>query len=160
MGVIMLYTRLTKKALHIMFNTHRDQLDKGALPYVFHPFEVAEQMDDEVSVCVALLHDTIEDGKITPEYLDSVGFSEEIVDAVVLLTHKKGVPYDKYIKRIKHNPLAKKVKIADLRHNSNTDRLEQVTDETKERLEKYARAIEVLEGEDINEDDTFKDLTV
>ena len=151
----MLYTHLTKKALHIMFNTHRDQLDKGCLPYVFHPFEVAEQMDDEASVCVALLHDTIEDGKITPEYLDSAGFPEEIVNAVVLLTHKKGVPYDTYIKRIKHNSLATKVKIADLKHNSNTDRLEAVTDEVKERLEKYARSIEVLEGEDIDEDDIF-----
>lgn len=153
----MLYTRLTKKALNIMFETHKDQLDKGGLPYVFHPFEIAEQMDGEASVCVALLHDTIEDGKITPEYLDSAGFSEEIVDAVVLLTHKKGVPYDTYIKRIKHNPLATRVKVADLKHNLITSRLDAVTDEDKKRLTKYEQAI--IELEKANERDAnFIDL--
>ena len=154
----MLYTRLTKKALNIMFGIHKDQLDKGGLPYVFHPFEVANMMDDEDSTCVALLHDVIEDGNISAEELENIGFSKEVVDAVVLLTHRKSTPYFPYIKRIKSNLLATKVKLADLKHNLNTARLDVVTDEDKRRLEKYAQAIEELEAEDADEDENFIDL--
>ena len=57
----MLYTNLTKKALKISFQAHKNQLDKSGIPYVYHPFHLAEQMDDEYSVCVALLHDVVED---------------------------------------------------------------------------------------------------
>lgn len=62
--LIMIYTCLTKKALRISFNTHKDQIDKSGLPYIYHPFHIAEKMDDESSVCVALLHDVVEDCNI------------------------------------------------------------------------------------------------
>lgn len=128
-----------------MFSVHKDQLDKGGLPYAFHPFEVAEQMDDEPSVCVALLHDVIEDGNITPEYLRDAGFSKEIVEAVKLLSHEKNKPYFSYIKEIKSNPLATKVKLADLKHNSNTARLDVIEEKDRKRLAKYEKAIQELE---------------
>ena len=61
----MLYTSLTKKALTLCFEAHKDQVDKTGLPYVFHPFHLAEQMDDELSTVCALLHDVVEDTDIT-----------------------------------------------------------------------------------------------
>ena len=65
----MIYTPLTLKALKICFQAHKNQTDKAGSPYVFHPFHLAEQMEDEYSVCTALLHDVIEDTDITLEYL-------------------------------------------------------------------------------------------
>lgn len=65
----MIYTPLTKKALKISFAAHKDQVDKGGMPYVYHPFHLAEQMKDEYTTCVALLHDVVEDTHITVEYL-------------------------------------------------------------------------------------------
>ena len=89
----MLYTELTKKALKISFEAHKNQLDKSGMPYVFHPFHLAEQMDDEYSTCVALLHDVVEDTGITLEDLKAQGFPEEVTDAVALMTHDDGTPY-------------------------------------------------------------------
>ena len=139
----MLYTDLTKKALAISFNAHKDQLDKSGMPYVYHPYEVAAQMDTEVETCVALLHDVIEDTDITLNYLATI-FPKEVVDALRLLTHDSNVPYFDYIKRIKSNPIATKVKLADLSHNSNLNRLNVVTKKDFERIEKYQKACSIL----------------
>ena len=89
----MIYTSLTKKALRICFNAHKEQLDKSEVPYVFHPFYLATQMDDENSTCVALLHDVVEDSAMTFDDLIKEGFNEEIINALRLLTHKEDVPY-------------------------------------------------------------------
>ena len=141
----MLYTELTKKAIRIMFDSHKDQVDKNGLPYVFHPFHLAEQMDDEESICVALLHDVIEDTSLTFEELTSYGFNEKIMEALKLLTHEENVEYMDYVKKIKINPLAKKVKLADLKHNSDLTRLDQIDNYTLERCAKYKAAIKYLE---------------
>ena len=124
----MIYTPLTKKALAISFNAHKNQTDKSGAPYVYHPFHVAEQMDDEYSTCVALLHDTVEDTDITLDYLKSEGFPDEVIDALALMTHDDDVPYMDYIEQLRGNPLACKVKIADLTHNSDLSRLDVVTE--------------------------------
>lgn len=129
---MMIYTHLTKKALKIAFEAHKDQLDKSGLPYVFHPFHLAEQMDDEYSVCVALLHDVAEDTDMTVDDLAAEGFPREVIDALSLLTHERGVPYMDYIREIRKNPLAARVKLADLEHNSDSSRLE-VLDDTADR---------------------------
>jgi (p)ppGpp synthase/HD superfamily hydrolase len=140
----MIYTALTKKALRISFDAHKEQVDKTGLPYIFHPFHLAEQMDSEDEVCVALLHDVIEDSDMTPDILRSYGFSENIMTALSLLTHDDGTEYMDYIQKIKSNPLAAKVKLADLRHNSDVRRLDVIDDKMKQRHEKYRKAIEVL----------------
>lgn len=140
----MLYTPLIKKALLISFNVHKDQFDKSGTPYIYHPFHLAEQMQDEYTICVALLHDTVEDGKITLDYLRSEGFPDEIVEAVKLMTHKKRVPYLDYIRNLKKNPIACAVKIADLEHNMDVTRLNVLDTKTYERLEKYKKAIQIL----------------
>ncbi len=122
----MIYTELTKKAMVIAFNVHRDQLDKVGVPYIYHPIHLAEQMDDEASTCVALLHDTVEDGDITFDDLKQHGFYDEIIEAVKLLTHDPEVPYMDYVAKVKTNSIATKVKLADLQHNSDLTRMAEI----------------------------------
>lgn len=142
----MIYTALTKKALKLCFEAHRNQLDKSGMPYVFHPFHLAEQMDTEESTTVALLHDVVEDTDYTLEDLKAMGFPNNVIDALALMTHDPRVPYMEYVKAISENPLATKVKLADLRHNSDLSRLDSVDDKALFRVKKYAAAIELLES--------------
>ena len=141
----MIYSDLTKKALKISFNAHKNQVDKSGMPYVFHPFHLAEQMDDEYSVCVALLHDVVEDTDITIEELIIEGFPKEVINAIELMTHRDSVPYLDYVKIIKNNPIARKVKLADLMHNSDLSRLDKIDDKVLERVAKYKKAIGILQ---------------
>jgi (p)ppGpp synthase/HD superfamily hydrolase len=120
----MIYTPMTKKALKLCFEAHKEQIDKSNMPYVFHPFHLAEQMTDENTTIVALLHDVIEDTNYTLEDLRSFGFSEDVLSAISLMTHEENVPYMEYVAKIKKNPIAKVVKLADLRHNSDMTRFE------------------------------------
>lgn len=141
----MLYTDLTKKALKISFDAHKNQVDKSGMPYVYHPFHLAEQMDDEISTCVALLHDVVEDTDTTLDELKSDGFPDEVIEALSLMTHSDDVPYLDYVRAMKDNPIARKVKLADLAHNSDLSRLEIVDDKALERVNKYKQAILILE---------------
>ena len=143
----MIYTTLTKKALKICFNAHKDQVDKTGLPYVFHPFHLAEQMDTEDAVCVALLHDTVEDTDISFEDLINEGFNDSIINALKLLTHNDDTPYLEYVTRIKENPLARKVKLADLRHNSDLTRIDLTVDKIPPKYNLYLEAIKYLESD-------------
>lgn len=142
----MIYTPLTKKALGISFEAHKNQTDKSGIPYVYHPFHLAEQMDDQYAVCVALLHDVVEDAGVTLNDLRAEGFPEAVIEAIALMTHDDSVPYLEYVDRLKSNPLAKKVKLADLRHNSDLSRLDNIQEKDTERVEKYKKAIELLES--------------
>ena len=118
----MIYTELTRKAMHIAYNAHHGQVDKSGVPYIFHPIHLAEAMDDEVSCCAALLHDVVEDTDVTLEDL-AKEFPADIVAAVRLLTHEDGVPDEEYLTAIRANPIALKVKLADNAHNSDQFRL-------------------------------------
>lgn len=140
----MIYTAMTKMAMKLCFETHKNQVDKTGLPYVFHPFHLAEQMDDEISTVCALLHDVVEDSDTTFEDLLEMGFSGEIIEVLKLLTHAEEVPYMDYVREIKKNPTATKVKIADLKHNSDTTRLDVVDEWAIKRNEKYAEALRIL----------------
>lgn len=101
-------------------------------------------MDDEHSICTALLHDVIEDAGITPEYLRQEGFPQEVIDALLCLTHDKDVPYLDYIADVKKNRMARKVKLADLKHNSNISRFDNPSEEDYSRVEKYKTAIKLI----------------
>ncbi len=140
----MIYTEKTKKAMKLCFEAHKDQLDKSGLPYVFHPIHVAEQMTDEVTTIVALLHDVVEDTDYTLDDIAAMGFGQDVVDALALMTHDKSVPYLDYVAKIKDNPIARKVKLADLAHNSDPTRLDVIEEKDKERLDKYKAAIAML----------------
>lgn len=142
----MIYTEKTKRAMKLCFEAHKDQVDKSGLPYVFHPFHLAEQMEDEATTIVALLHDIVEDTDITLDDLRIMGFGGEVVDAIALMTHGDAVPYMEYVKKIKANPIARVVKLADLRHNSDLTRLDVVEEKALSRREKYIEAIRLLES--------------
>lgn len=150
----MIYTDLTSKAMKIAYKQHAGQKDKAGLPYIFHPYHLAEQMgDDEYAVCTALLHDVVEDTGMTFSDLEREGFPGEVISALKCLTHEDGVPYlGAYIEGIKADPIARKVKLADLRHNSDPTRLPPAKDAAElrrreERMEKYAKAIAFLESD-------------
>lgn len=144
----MIYTDKTKKAMKLCFEAHKDQVDKSGMPYVFHPFHVAEQMKDEVTTIVALLHDVVEDTKYTLDDIAARGFGQDVVDALALMTHDKDVPYMEYVAKLKNNPVARAVKLADLAHNSDPTRLDVVDEKAEERFDKYKKAIAILEAED------------
>ncbi|HAE51926.1 MAG TPA: GTP pyrophosphokinase [Ruminococcus sp.] len=143
----MIYTELTVKAMHIAYDAHSGQTDKNGMPYIFHPFHLAEQMHTESEICTALLHDVAEDTDITIEKL-AEDFPEEITDALKLLTHDKNIDYFDYVREIKTNPIARKVKLADLKHNSDLSRMTASgivpSEKDIKRREKYLKAIEIL----------------
>ena len=141
----MLYTDLTKKAMLFAYKAHEGQYDRGGVPYVFHPFHLAEQMDTEIEICAALLHDIVEDTDYTLEDIRAEGFPEEIVRVVALLTHDPEVPYMEYVRRLKPDETARKVKLADLEHNSDASRaVGEDPDILNKRMEKYRKAKEFL----------------
>ena len=131
--------------MKLCFDAHKEQVDKSGLPYVFHPFHLAEQMSNENTTVVALLHDVVEDSDYTFADLQELGFSESVLAALRLLTHDESVPYMDYVAAIKKNPVARAVKLADLRHNSDLSRMDEVTEKTLARREKYLAAIRLLE---------------
>ena len=140
----MIYTPLTNRAMQIAYEAHHGQKDKCGMPYIFHPYHLAEQMEDEYAVCVALLHDVLEDTDYPREAL-AAEFPPEVMSALDLMTHEKGVPYLEYVEKIKPNPLAKSVKLADLTHNSDSTRLPLDGADVQRRLEeKYRKAFEIL----------------
>lgn len=145
----MIYTPLTNKALRLAYAAHHGQIDKSGQPYIFHPYHLAEQMTDEISACVALLHDVVEDTDLTLEDLEWE-FPKEVTDSLRLLTHADGTDYLDYVRAIRENPVAVKVKLADLAHNSDETRFAGCEDISEEQLarwrEKYAKARAILEG--------------
>lgn len=140
----MIYTEKTKKALRLCFDAHKEQVDKTGLPYVFHPFHLAEEMEDETTCVVALLHDVAEDTDITLEDMAKMGFGDDVIEALTLLTHDPAVPYMDYVAEIRKNPIATAVKKADLRHNSDLSRLDTVDEKALARNEKYRKAYAYL----------------
>ena len=147
----MIYTPLTKKAMRLCFDAHKEQVDKAGAPYVFHPFHLAEQMRDELSTVCALLHDVVEDTDITLDDIAAAGFPAEVIEALSLLTHDDAVEYMDYVRTIAENPIARRVKIADLKHNSDTSRLDTVDDGVKKRVQKYRKALKILKAKEKGE---------
>ena len=142
----MIYTPKTKLALKLCFAAHKEQLDKSGMPYVFHPFHLAEQMQTEETAIAALLHDVAEDTDYTLQDLAAMGFDPVVIDALALLTHDDATPYMDYVRAIKENPIARAVKIADLKHNSDLSRLDAVDEKALQRAEKYRQALALLEA--------------
>lgn len=140
----LMYTPLTKKAMAICFEAHKHQQDKSGMPYVIHPLHLAEQMETEHEVCTALLHDVVEDTQYTIETLRNLGIPQQVLEALTLLTHDPHTPYLDYVTRLRKNPIARRVKLADLKHNSDLDRLDAVGEADKRRLLKYRMAQAIL----------------
>ena len=140
----MVFTDLTYKAMKIAYKAHEGQADVLGTPYIFHPARVGAAFDTEAEVCVGLLHDVIEDTEVTIEDLRKAGFTEDILKALSLLTHEKSVPYMDYVAAIAENPLARAVKIEDLKDN--IKREPEGEKRNEKRFEKHIRALEYLES--------------
>lgn len=141
----MIYTENTKKAIKLAYDKHHGQFDKEGLPYIHHPFHLAECMTDEDSTCVALLHDVLEDTDTTIDDIVSLGFNTSVIEALKLLNHDSKVDYYSYVANLSNNILAVKVKIADLKHNSDLSRVSEITDSVLLRKEKYDKCLSFLE---------------
>ena len=131
-------------ALSIARQAHEGQLDKAGVDYIKHPIYVASQVETEEEKAVALLHDVLEDSSVTAEELLIAGLPETVVTTVQLLTKQTGQDYQTYLQAVKSNPLACRVKLADLKHNSDLSRLTSITEKDRERLKKYKKAIDFL----------------
>jgi (p)ppGpp synthase/HD superfamily hydrolase len=130
---------LANKARELAEQAHEGQVDKAGRTYIEHPAVVASRQDTDEEKAVAWLHDVLEDTEITKEYL-AANFSENVVRAVDALTHREGESYAEYIGRIQSNPLATKVKLADLAHNMDLARIPHPTEKDLQRVEKYQSA--------------------
>jgi (p)ppGpp synthase/HD superfamily hydrolase len=136
--------KLETLAREIATKAHLGQLDKADQPYITHPEFVASQVTGDEARAVAWLHDVIEDTAVTFDDLHAEGLPKSVIDAVTALTKQENESYEIYLERVAANPLAKAVKLADLKHNMDTSRLKTIDDKTRARLEKYKMAFEVL----------------
>jgi (p)ppGpp synthase/HD superfamily hydrolase len=134
-------------AVSIAAGAHRGQKDKAGAPYLLHPLRMMLRMETEAAMMAAVLHDVVEDTEWTLERLREAGFSEEVLEAVDCLTHREGESYEQFVERVRTNPVARQVKVADLEDNMNVRRMKQLGAKELERMEKYHRAWRVLTGE-------------
>ena len=134
----------SEKAYEIAKKAHLGQIDKAGEDYIKHPEKVASFVKTDEEKAVAYLHDVIEDTELTLEDLHEYEFSKEVIEAVDIITKKKGEDYQSYLNSVKKNKLARAVKLADLRHNSDLTRLTKVTEKDIKRKEKYQKAIDFL----------------
>lgn len=135
---------LLKKALAIATKAHEGQTDKSDVPYILHPIRVSNRCRTDEERIVAILHDTIEDTDVTPDYLLSEGFPKNIVEAVLSVTRNEGESYEDFVIRSKQNPIGRQVKIHDLEDNMDITRLHSLSEKDLERLNKYLKAYRVL----------------
>ena len=132
------------KAIQCAVKAHAGQKDKAGAPYILHPLRIMMKMDSQAGMIAAMLHDVVEDSSVTLADLRDEGFSEEVIAAVDHLTRREGEAYEIFINRLRHNPLAVKVKLADLEDNMDIRRIENVTGRDIERIQKYQAAWEKL----------------
>ena len=136
-----------RRAYQTAAEAHRGQVDKSGVDYINHPLTVAAQVDDVSAIIVALLHDTVEDTALTLDELRTkIPLTEAESEALKLLTHDERIPYLDYVAAIKSNPLAKRVKVADLRHNSDLTRINNPSPKDFARVEKYRAALKLLDA--------------
>lgn len=131
-------------AILLAVQTHRGQVDKAGRPLILHALRVMLSLDSEVEKIVGVLHDVIEDTGHTLNTLRGLGYPEEVVRAVECLTKREGERYEQFVERIKGNPVARRVKIADLEDNLDLRRLSELTEEDLARVEKYHDALHRL----------------
>lgn len=137
-----------ERAIDIAKDAHKGQKDKAGKEYIGHPMRVMEAGITVEEKIVGVLHDVIEDTHWTFDMLAAEGFSKDIMEAIHCLTKANAKePYDKFIARIKKNPLAIAVKLNDLTDNMDIRRLPYLSDKDVKRLKKYLKAYKQLSGE-------------
>lgn len=139
-------TNLIETALEIALSAYKGQTDKAGKTYILHPLRLMSKMTTEDEMCVALLHDAIEDSDFTAQDLLDKGMPAHIVAAVEAMTHHEQDAYDDYIAKIKTNTLATKVKKYDIEDNINVLRLDTLSEKDLQRIQKYHRAWKALDN--------------
>jgi (p)ppGpp synthase/HD superfamily hydrolase len=134
-------------AIMLAVEAHQGQRDKIGQPYILHPLRVMFRLDTEPERIVGVLHDVIEDTKYTAEDLRKMGHSEETIEALDCVTRREGESYETFVLRSKTNPIARKVKLADLEDNMDIRRMAGVTEKDMERLVRYRKAWAMLQQE-------------
>lgn len=134
------------KAIQIATFAHDGQTDKSGRPFILHPIRVMSAMKTDEERMVAVLHDVVEDSDFTLDKLRIAGFSEKIVKAVDLLSRTKDVSYFEYIRRLRDSKdhLAIRVKLADIRDNSDKRRKFGTESEIASLLKRYDKALDIL----------------
>ena len=132
--------KLLGKAIELAKTHHAGVFDKGGHPYIEHPLRLMENMDTNIEKMVAVMHDLVEDTHITIAYLRTAGFSETVLSALDCVTNRDNEDYESFIERIAQNPLATKVKLADLEDNMDLSRIPEPSKKDYKRIEKYKRA--------------------
>lgn len=125
--------------LHIATTAHHGQFDRGGNPYILHPLKVMHYLKstDEELMCMALAHDVIEDTAVTYAELRAAGMSERVIEGIRALTKQPGQTYEEYKQGVFASEDAMRVKMADLRHNTDIRRLKGVTEKDIARMAKY-----------------------
>ena len=137
--------RQLAEAIAIAVDAHAGQYDQGGHPYILHPLHLMNQfLDDPELAVIAVLHDVVEDGSVSVASLMNAEFSSRVTKVVSFLTRIKGQSYDEYIENICLCRDAVRVKLADLKHNSDTTRLQSIGDKDIERIKKYNKAFLIL----------------
>ena len=135
---------MKNKAKEVAKKYHAGQVDKSGVDYFKHVETVAKSLPGDVAKSVGFLHDIIEDTELTAKDLKRMGFTDEIVGAVVAMTKRRGESYEDYLHRVKKNRIARVVKLADLKHNMDMSRIKNPTEKDFKRLEKYKKAVKFL----------------
>jgi hypothetical protein len=133
-----------ERAIAIAAAAHSGQKDKAGQPYILHPLRVMLALQKEEERIVAVLHDVVEDTKITPDILPSEGFSEAILSAIDSVTKRVGEDYEAFVLRAAANPIGREVKLADLTDNSDLSRISNPTQADYDRVAKYQNAIKII----------------
>jgi (p)ppGpp synthase/HD superfamily hydrolase len=138
---------LLEKAIAIAVAAHRGQTDKAGRPYILHPLRLLCRMESDTDRIVAVLHDVLEDTSVTMDDLRREGFPPEVLDALACVTKRHpDEDYQAFVRRAASNPIACRVKLADLEDNMDARRLTTVTEKDAKRMTKYLAAWRELKG--------------
>ena len=138
---------LLEKAISIALEAHCGQKDGDGSPYILHPLRMMARVETGTQKIVAILHDVVENTDWTFKDLEQKGFSKKVLKSLDCLTRRRGESYKKFVKRAASDPVAKRVKLADLLDNMDVRRLEKVTPKNARRLSKYNQAWRFLIGD-------------
>jgi (p)ppGpp synthase/HD superfamily hydrolase len=127
-------------AIALAVEAHRGQLDKSGQPYILHPLRVMFSCETEIERIVAILHDVVEDTGRAMEDLRKLGYSEEVLAALDCVTKREGEDYEQFVERAAANPVARNVKLADLKDNMDLRRLPSTEQADMDRLRRYVKA--------------------
>ena len=133
-----------EKAIRLAAKAHEGQIDKAGQTYILHPIRVMLAVQSEEERIAAVLHDTVEDTSITFSDLRDAGFSDEIVDAVRALTRLDGESRVDAARRAAANPIARRVKLADVADNMDLSRISKPIERDRARRAEYERVREIL----------------